>query len=166
MAYARTGRCQVVATDLNVLVRSSSEMFACIHKGISLAFDLAPEACCSAVNRSQLEHALLNLCVNSAHAMPGGGRLRVATQSATLDGTAARKRGLSAGFYVVVTVEVSGIGIDDATQSRTFDPFFTTKEMGRGTGPGLASVHGVVKAPQEAIDVWSEPGKGSSLRAL
>jgi len=161
MAYARTGRYEVVATDLNDLVRRSSELFARTHKGISLEVDLTPEACWAAVDRSQLEHALLNLYVNSAHAMPAGGRLRVATRFGVLDGAAARARELSAGRYVVVTVEDSGTGMDEATRSRVFDPFFTTKGMGRGTGLGLASVYGVIKGHDGAIDVWSEPGEGT-----
>ncbi len=161
LAYARTGRYEVAATDMKEVVQRSSEMFARTHKEISLLVDCASEACWAAVDRSQLEHALLNLYVNSSQAMPGGGRLRVATRNVALDEAAARSRGLPAGRYVVVTVEDSGTGMDEATRSRIFEPFFTTKEMGRGTGLGLASVYGIVQGHGGSIDVWSEPGAGT-----
>jgi len=161
LAYARTGKRKVLPTDLRDLVQTTAEMFARAHKEISLAVECEERECWATVDRSQIEHALLNLFVNAAHAMPAGGRIRVVMRLDTLNDTAARARELASGRYVAITVEDSGTGMDAQTRARIFDPFFTTKEMGRGTGLGLASVYGAVKGHDGAIDVWSEPGEGT-----
>ncbi len=161
LAYARSGKRKVIPTDLRELVQSTAELFARTHKEISLAVECEEMECWAAVDRSQIEHALLNLFVNADHAMPAGGHIRVVMRLETLDDAAARARELASGRYVAITVEDSGTGMDAQTRARIFDPFFTTKEMGRGTGLGLASVYGAVKGHDGAIDVWSEPGEGT-----
>jgi two-component system cell cycle sensor histidine kinase/response regulator CckA len=118
-------------------------------------------------NPTHLEHILLNLVVNSRDAMSQGGRLRIATRDETLAAArATRGRTLPAGNYVVLEVEDSGSGMDEATQSRLFEPFFTTKPPGSGTGLGLYTVYSLVDQLEGGIELESEPGRGTRFRIL
>ncbi|OQX61493.1 MAG: hypothetical protein B5M55_08825 [Desulfococcus sp. 4484_242] len=110
----------------------------------------------------------MNLCTNAAQAMhEKGGLLEVGVTDADLDSEAvARYPDLSPGPYVVLTVSDTGQGMDRSVMERIFDPFFSTKGPGEGTGLGLAVVHGIVKDYGGAIDVCSEPGKGTTFRVF
>lgn len=111
---------------------------------------------------TQILQVLLNLTTNAAHAMPDGGVLGVELDSLDLDGRAAGKElDLKAGGYVRLTVSDTGHGIDPEILDKIFDPYFTTREKGKGSGLGLAVVHGIVKRHGGAIQVKSERGKGS-----
>ena len=104
----------------------------------------------------------MNLCTNALQAMREGGTLRVTLEPAEV--AAARSLAhsvLQAGVYARLTVEDTGCGMDEATQKRIFEPFFTTKEVGKGTGLGLALIYGIVTDSAGAIDVASEPDRGS-----
>jgi len=96
--------------------------------------------------------------------MPEGGDLYLKTENVMLDQVSAGLQSLEPGRYVEIIITDTGVGMDEETRRRVFEPFFTTKEMGRGTGLGLASSHGIVKNHGGVITVQSEKGKGSSFR--
>jgi PAS domain S-box-containing protein len=112
-----------------------------------------------------IEQMLFNLATNARDAMPNGGALRVAVYRAWLDDEHRRTRGWgTAGEYIVLAVSDTGCGMSPETQARVFDPFFTTKEVGKGTGLGMAMVYGLVKQHEGYIDLYSEPGHGTTIR--
>jgi two-component system, cell cycle sensor histidine kinase and response regulator CckA len=105
--------------------------------------------------------------VNARDAMPDGGVLTVETQLVRgVDAPAAARARTRADHYAAIIVRDTGAGMDEATVSRIFDPFFTTKEMGRGTGLGLSTVHGIVEQSGGAVTVKSHLGIGSEFRIL
>jgi PAS domain S-box-containing protein len=118
-------------------------------------------------DEGQLEQALLNLCLNARDAMPGGGTITVRTdvEVVTAAGSTAQ-HGLEAGRYVVIAVTDSGVGMSREVQSHLFEPFYTTKARGKGTGLGLATSYGTVKAHGGGIRVDSTEGAGSRFEIL
>ena len=117
---------------------------------------------------SQVHQVLMNLCTNAAHAIgESGGELEVVLDQTVIDGAAAADIGsLAPGRYVRLTVRDNGGGMDKDTVARIFEPFFTTKGIGRGTGLGLAVVHGIVTNHDGAIRVASAPGEGAAFEVL
>jgi CheY-like chemotaxis protein len=115
------------------------------------------------VDPSQLENALLNLCINARDAMPEGGRIVVETGNRWLDPRAARERDLEPGPYISLCVSDNGTGMTPDVAAKAFDPFFTTKPMGEGTGLGLSMIYGFAKQSGGQARITSEPGKGTMV---
>ena len=133
------------------------------HVELITAFDPALSAV--RADAGQLEQVLINLLVNARDAMDERGRITIATTMATLDANTTIGRDLvKAGTYVVLTVIDTGVGMDQETKNRMFEPFFTTKAPGKGTGLGLAAVHGIVSQSGGYVGVESEPGQGTSFK--
>jgi two-component system, cell cycle sensor histidine kinase and response regulator CckA len=115
------------------------------------------------VDATQIHQVLMNLFVNARDAMPTGGTITATARNEILaDCYLKLHPNVSAGAYIVMTIEDTGIGMDSATLDRIFDSFFTTKEA--GTGLGLSTVMGIIKAHGGFIDVQSELGVGSSFK--
>ena len=163
LGFARGGTHEKKPTDLNEIVRSSSEMFGRTRREISIHRKYQKDVYTVDVDRGQIEQVLLNLYVNAWQAMPDGGDLYVETQNLTLDALYTKRHLVSPGNYVKISVTDTGTGMDQATQSRIFEPFFTTKEMGHGTGLGLAAAYGIVKNHSGIINVYSVLGKGTTF---
>ncbi|WP_199173253.1 hybrid sensor histidine kinase/response regulator [Pollutimonas subterranea] len=116
------------------------------------------------VDPSQLENALLNLCINARDAMsPDGGRLTIETENKALDARAARERALPPGEYVVLKVTDTGSGMPPDVISQAFDPFFTTKPLGQGTGLGLSMIYGFMRQSGGQVQIYSEVGMGTTM---
>jgi two-component system cell cycle sensor histidine kinase/response regulator CckA len=108
---------------------------------------------------------LMNLCVNANDAMPNGGQLIIETDVRVLgQSDVGMHEEAAAGSYVVISVTDTGVGMDKETVTRIFEPFFTTKEKGKGTGLGLSMVYGVVKNHSGSVNVYTEPGVGSTFK--
>jgi len=105
----------------------------------------------------------LNLYINAADAMPGGGALFIKTMNVTHEKMDGKPYQAKPGKYFSLTVRDTGTGMDKATMDRIFDPFFTTKGLSTGTGLGLASVYGIIKAHGGFIDVDSYKGRGTTF---
>jgi two-component system, cell cycle sensor histidine kinase and response regulator CckA len=115
----------------------------------------------------QMHQVILNLAVNARDAMPRGGNLVLEVAERTIDGeTASMTEALAAGRFVALTVADDGEGMTPEVRSHIFEPFFTTKERGKGTGLGLATVYGIAQQHGGGIDVYSEPGQGTTVQFL
>lgn len=166
LAFSRQQPLDPQPTDVNKLVGGMSELLRrTIGESIRVETVLAGGLWRASIDASQLESAIINLCVNSRDAMPTGGRLTIETANAHLDDAyAAAQRDVVAGQYVMVSVTDSGTGMPPDVVERAFDPFFTTKGVGKGTGLGLSQVFGFIKQSRGHVKIYSEPGEGTVIK--
>lgn len=163
LGYAREGKYEVKSTTLNQMVKETSDTFAMTKKDITVHLDLTEELYVIKADQGQIKQTLLNLYVNAAEAMPRGGDLYLKTTNVTDQDIKDKPYRPKPGNYVLLTITDTGTGMDKKTMERIFDPFFTTKGMGKGTGLGLASVYGIIKAHGGYIDVDSAKGHGTTF---
>jgi PAS domain S-box-containing protein len=166
LAFSRRQPLTPQPSDLNLIIRNMTDLFhRTLGETIELEGVLAPRLWTVDVDPNQVESAILNLGINSRDAMQQGGRLTIETANVVLDEQyAATEAEVVPGQYVMVSVSDTGSGMDKETLSRVFEPFFTTKEVGKGTGLGLSMVYGFVKQSGGHVAIYSEPGKGTSVK--
>jgi PAS domain S-box-containing protein len=154
--------------DLNDVIAQSEKLLRrLIGEDVLLAAALAPTPCRINADPTQLDQVIMNLAVNARDAMPTGGRLTLATRRVRVaDGDLPRAAEVRPGWFVELTVRDTGCGMPDDVKAKLFEPFFTTKGPGRGTGLGLAVVHGVVKQAGGHVSVESAVGAGTAFRIL
>jgi PAS domain S-box-containing protein len=161
VAFARRQELKPKAVDIPELVRGMADLLQrSIGPRIQVDTHFPLRLSCAHVDANQLELALLNLAVNARDAMPEGGRFSISGSERVL--LPGEEDGLNPGMYVCLSVADTGIGMDSTTLSRAAEPFFTTKEVGRGTGLGLAMVHGLAAQSGGRLILRSEPGRGTT----
>ncbi len=164
LGFTRGGKYEVKPTNLNDILKQSSDMFGRTKKEITIHQGLQPDIWTVSVDQGQIQQVLLNLYVNAWQAMPAGGDLCLKTKNISVDARAGARLDIKPGNYVEITVADTGSGIDEAIIDKIFDPFFTTKEMGRGTGLGLSSAYGIIRNHDGGIQVTSRKEKGASFK--
>ncbi|MFP3912390.1 MAG: transporter substrate-binding domain-containing protein [Desulfobacteraceae bacterium] len=166
LAFARKQVIAPTVLDLNETVEGMLKMLRrLISEDIDLAWE--PDTHLWPVNMdpSQIDQILANLCVNARDAISGVGKVTIETENVALDENyCADRAGFVPGEYVMLGVSDDGCGMDRETLTNAFEPFFTTKEVGKGTGLGLATVYGIVKQNQGFVNIYSEPGTGTSIK--
>ncbi len=160
LGYARKGKYEVRPINLNQIVKESSETFGRTRKEIVIYRELAEDLSSVMADAAQIQQVLMNLFINAADAMPGGGDLFLKTMNVTHEDIGDKPYKPKSGDYILLKVKDTGTGMDQKIMDRIFEPFFTTKELGRGSGLGLASVYGIIKGHGGYIDVESKKGQG------
>jgi PAS domain S-box-containing protein len=152
----------------SVVVESLKLSRASIPTSIEIRQNIANDVDDVLGDPTQIHQIMINLCTNAAHAMENdGGILEVTLENTEIDeDTASQYPELNPGPHVHLGVSDTGDGIKPEVVGRVFDPYFTTKDVGKGTGMGLAVVHGIVKSHHGSILVESEPGKGTTFKIL
>jgi PAS domain S-box-containing protein len=166
LAFARRQRLQPQHIVINDLVAAIAGLLArTLGEQVPIVLQLGDGIWTVSVDPTQLEASLVNLATNARDAMPGGGRLTIKTGNRQLDADyAAEHPELMPGDYAMIEVSDSGAGIPADILPRIFEPFFTTKGPAKGTGLGLSMVFGFVKQSGGHINVYSEPGVGTTFR--
>ncbi|MBA2558101.1 MAG: response regulator [Chloroflexi bacterium] len=165
LAFSRRQVVQPRVLDLNEALASLSPLLRrLIGEDIDLSIALEAASCPVLIDPGQLEQVVLNLAVNARDAMPDGGSLTFHTALAEITAeTQGPSASLEHGPYVVLSVNDTGSGMDDATLAHIFEPFFSTRELGRGTGLGLSTVYAIIDRFSGHIEATSTPAEGSTF---
>ncbi|HVG49950.1 MAG TPA: histidine kinase famiy protein [Rubellimicrobium sp.] len=166
LAFARKTRLEPTPVDLSAAVNSFADLLATTAGNrADLQLNLRHRLPNCFVDLTHLETSLLNIVLNARDAMPDGGTVTVSTSRLHLNGDAA-KRELPSGDYVVLSVTDEGTGMPPSVAERAVEPFFTTKGQGKGTGLGLAMVHGFLQQSRGRLEIESEVGRGTTVRMI
>jgi PAS domain S-box-containing protein len=166
LTFSRRQQLDVRSVNVNEIIRSLHKMLIrVIREDVSLELRLDERISAIKADPGQIEQVIMNLAVNARDAMPGGGRLSIATTDMMVDERYAMMHvDMHPGPYVLIVVEDNGQGMSREVQARIFEPFFTTKQAGKGSGLGLATVYSIVRQHNGCIDVYSEPDRGTTFK--
>ncbi len=166
LMFSRRSVLNIQTVDLNELVADMLKLLGrLLGEPITLVLERSNNVGLVEADAGMLEQVVMNLTVNARDAMPKGGRITLSTAPAefgpvSTEANPSRRQG----SFVCLTVSDTGCGMDEATLRRAFEPFFTTKEPGKGTGLGLATVHGIVAQHKGWVEVDSQVGQGTCFR--
>ena len=164
LAFSRRQTLDPRPTDVAALVRGMEEL---LRRTVGPHFEIdvvdAPDLWPAMIDGTQLESAVLNLCINARDAMPEGGRITIEAANKRLDERAARQHDIDPGEYLSICVTDSGTGMEPQVIERAFEPFFTTKPIGQGTGLGLSMVYGFARQSGGQVRIYSEVGMGTTI---
>lgn len=164
LAFSRRQTLDPRPTDVNSLVYGMEELVRrTVGPSVIVETALTPDISATLVDPSQLENALLNLCINARDAMPDGGKIMIETQDRYVDERAGRERDIEPGPYICLSVSDTGTGMLPAVIAKAFEPFFTTKPIGSGTGLGLSMIYGFARQSGGQVRIHSSPGAGTSV---
>lgn len=169
LAFSRQANTQRIALHPASIIKEAVKMLRpSLPTTIAIHLNIEPYAGPVLADPTQIHQILMNLCTNAFHAMERtGGKLDIYLKETRLNASdLGEDRGVETGAFVQLSVCDSGPGIDLATREKIFDPYFTTKEAGKGTGMGLAVVHGIVESHGGIISLESEPGKGTAVHVF
>jgi PAS domain S-box-containing protein len=168
LAFGRRQPLNPEPTDIGPLVSNFADLLRrTLGEANELSVVTTGSTHLAVVDAPQLQNALLNLAINARDAMPGGGRLTIEISHARLDADYAQMYPeVRTGPYVLIAVTDTGEGMSDDVRQRAFEPFFTTKPTGAGTGLGLSMVYGFVKQSGGNVQLYSELGRGTSVRVF
>jgi signal transduction histidine kinase/ActR/RegA family two-component response regulator len=166
LAFSRKQVIEAKPVDMNEIVKGIDRIIRrLIGEDVEFTVILRGGNVTVMADTGQIEQVLLNLCTNARDAMPKGGKLvietdRIAVTEASLGSHQLERTGV----YGMISVSDTGMGMDENTRRQIFEPFFTTKEVGKGTGLGLSMAYGILKQHDGVINVYSEPGKGTTFK--
>jgi len=165
LKFSRRGMLERRPMNPSAVIRDFSGMLRrLLPETVSLEIEAATDDTVL-IDPGAVQQVIVNLCTNARDAMPEGGVLRIACRTAWLDeGYHATHPWVRPGPYVCIDVEDAGAGMDQETQLRVFEPFFTTKPVGTGTGLGMAMVYGIMKEHEGMVQVYSEKGRGTTVK--
>ncbi len=164
LAFSRRQTLDPKPTDIDRLISGMIDMIRrTVGPSIGIHVVSGPDVWAALVDPSQLENALLNLCINARDAMPDGGRITIETENCWIDARNAVARDFEAGPYLKLSVSDTGTGMPADVIARAFDPFFTTKPLGQGTGLGLSMIYGFAKQSGGQVRIHSQPGQGTTV---
>lgn len=165
LAFGRKQLLEMKPLDLNQVIESFYSILSRTIRGdISMTLKLTSEPWHIMADRGQLEQIIMNLAINAQDAIADNGTLIIETDNVSLLQTPIGNNNLQPGDYAMLMVSDNGKGMDAETISHIFEPFYTTKEAGHGTGLGLATVYGIVSQHGGSVNVYSEPGYGTTFK--
>lgn len=166
LAFARKQTIAPKVIDMNETVESMLKMLRrLIGENINIIWSPGVGLWPINIDPSQIDQILANLCVNARDAIPGVGMVTMETSNVVFETVYCRDHiGFTPGKFVMLAVSDNGCGMDEEILTHIFEPFFTTKDVDKGTGLGLATVYGIAKQNNGFINVYSEPGKGTTIK--
>ncbi|RMN33825.1 Sensory box sensor histidine kinase/response regulator [Pseudomonas coronafaciens pv. zizaniae] len=164
LAFSRRQTLDPQPTDVNRLMKGMTDLIQrTVGPSILVETIGTPGLWPTLVDASQLENALLNLCINARDAMPDGGRITIDASNRWVEDGATQVHDLPEGQYLSLCVTDTGTGMTPEVMAKAFDPFFTTKPIGQGTGLGLSMIYGFANQSGGQVRIQSEVGKGTSI---
>ncbi len=166
LAYGRKQFLHPRDLDLNGVVAGMEGMLRhLMGSNVDVRIICAPDLRRVKVDAGQIEQVIMNIAINARDAMPQGGKLTLETHNIVFNGESVGKTSdIKPGDYVMLAITDTGVGMSSGIKARVFEPFFSTKDIGQGTGLGLATCYGIIKQSDGHINVYSEPGHGTTFK--